>query len=124
MAKKDELLKVLDMTEGEQWKWVSDNLLHWDCDHGWYYKQSPIEGIADLAFRLRDEARKTNFKAWIKAIYLIASIINHSPITDYGEECVPIAVEQWAQHIILNQGEYPLLIIWIIAALSAKEQAK
>ena len=50
----NDLLKVLDMSEAEQWKWLWENrqLTH----IGWNMTATRNMILADLAFRLRDEA--------------------------------------------------------------------
>lgn len=112
MSEIDKLLAVLDMPEDEQIKFLEN-----------YPDECFLadETFADLAFRLRDEARKENLEAWNGAIHIVASYINESPMP---QDNYATSVEwQWAQHIILNQNEYSLAIIWIIAALIAKKLA-
>ena len=57
----DELLKVLDLTEKEQWAYIA-SLLIWDTEHKFSFDWSVPEHrkavLADLAFRLRDEVKK------------------------------------------------------------------
>ncbi len=55
---KAKLLEVLDMSEDKQWEWICKNHFVWsEWDHNWYYGKQIICCIADLAFRLRDEAK-------------------------------------------------------------------
>ena len=60
---KDQLLKILDMCENKQWKWLIKNIfkISWDGKYThFYYQNEEILSLADLAFRLRDED-KYNF---------------------------------------------------------------
>lgn len=109
-----ELLKVLDMTAGEQQKWWEARTnVNYGCENC----------LKEAAFRLRDEARKENLGLWNMGILFVASYINESPMPKDREP--PLAAAwQWAQYIILNQDDYPLWIVWIIAALIAKEHKK
>lgn len=70
----EELLKVLDMSEDEQHKWVDNN-----CELEGYKSIGsgfvPTESLADLAFRLRDEACKEingceKYHNGLEAIYI------------------------------------------------------
>lgn len=123
----DETKAVLAMSEEEQYSWVSDYCTKNKIDntklteHPSLCEDYEVEiSLEELAFRLRDEARKNNLDAWNNAIYIVASYVNDSPLSDYKGH-VPNTIWQWAQHIILNQDEYPLYIIWILAAMQAKE---
>ncbi len=55
-----ELLAVLDMSEDEQFRWLMDN----DIVTNEYVKCSRHLILADLGFRLRDEAMNFNKGAW------------------------------------------------------------
>ena len=117
MSKTEKLLAVLDMPENEQWRWVCGQDL-------WKYFTIHIAGtvenktfLADLAFRMRDEARETKEKWWA-----------------YSESCEQVAnyrlENQWKDTAEIN-GKYltDCFAIWIyladpidqiIAALIAK----
>lgn len=60
MAETEKLLAVLDLPEGEQYKWV---LLESNAHDG-----LAKLCLADLAFRLRDEAAKESQSAWEQAV--------------------------------------------------------
>ena len=92
--KKEELLKVLDMSEDEQWEWCIQNTKHIG------------ESLADLAFRLRDEAVAKNHADFHNAIYNIMVKVegDNKWATAFWGECLAKPIH------------------WIIAALIAKEQ--
>ena len=111
---KEELLKVLDMSEDEQWGWLIYNrakygyVLFQDCLSG----NSKRMAIADLAFRLRDEA------IMLKEFpFLMARVYNHAHgyKPNKGEIHAPIMM-MW----IWFAG-YAKPIHWVIASLIAKE---
>lgn len=94
-----ELLKVLDLPEEEQWPWL------WA--EGIWTKAE--ESLADLAFRLRDEAYSyCNSEVWELAVTKVAN-------RAFGD---------WLGYDLLNvQGTWICLaqpIHWIIAAVIAK----
>ena len=92
----NELLSVLDMTEDEQFEWcakcdlLGGTVLHTDRDSMY---------LADLAFRLRDEA------------------IVHSHRWDYGRR----SVSDYLDKPLVMWDEWSQPIHWIIASLIAKE---
>ena len=102
---KEELLEVLDMSKDKQWEWICKNHFVWsEWDHNWYYGKQIICCIADLAFRLRDEAVKANHRAFHDGIY---EVMLHVVGNDN------LATAFWGE-------EYAKPIHWIIAALIAK----
>ncbi|KKK88939.1 hypothetical protein LCGC14_2738100 [marine sediment metagenome] len=103
----NDLLKVLDMSEKEQRKWL---LVH-------YFKQRmPHESTADLAFRLRDEVIAEDDKSeidcsWCEASYEVYLYV----IGEENEMEAKEGLDTW-----FSMRAKP--IHWIIAALIAKEQ--
>lgn len=101
-----DLLKVLDMSEEEQFGYLWKNSILKDD-----------ERIAELAFRLRDEAKEirepielsTLPMAWFRACYIVINgkVDSYAQVKDAEE----------AEHKVLSKGP----IFWIIAALIAKE---
>ena len=88
----DELLAVLDMPEEEQEEWCRDKTM----PYRWR------ESLADLAFRLRDEAVVNQGEvAWHRAVVKVC---------DY-----------MGKRIVWFKG-YAQPIHWVIAALIAKEK--
>lgn len=78
----ENLLSVLDMSEEEQFEWcaknnlLGGNVLHTDRDNMY---------LADLAFRMRDEAVKKSKKHYRNALFMVfryVTKIKYS-ITDY-----------------------------------------
>ena len=59
----NDLLKVLDMSEVDQWNWV--------CRESSYSLGQDFNSFADLAFRLRDEVVKQNLTMWRRAMDII-----------------------------------------------------
>ncbi len=51
----NDLLKILDTSEDEQWDWVSNQWQEFSIDPSWRTKEYRNMALADLAFRLRDE---------------------------------------------------------------------
>lgn len=103
----NDLLKVLDLTEEEQKDWLWNNkLIHED------------ESLADLAFRLRDEAVKLSPVCFQKARAKIYYQVYYYPI---GERVLQsknfLCTAEWW----LEEAQP---IHWIIAALIAKELSK
>lgn len=95
---KQELLKVLDMSEDEQWTWLGENYYSATERPDTYYSDT----LADLAFRLRDEARKTKDTWWA---YWDAC----KEVIDYNWE------RKWADKQKINNvpmSEY--MAIWIV----------
>jgi hypothetical protein len=92
---KEERLKVLDMNEDEQVDWLWDrNIL------------KPNESLADLAFRLRDEAVKKDWMYWEIACCQVWQATPHKYNYNPG-----------------RFGSRAKPIHWIIAALIAKEKS-
>lgn len=101
---KPELLAVLDMSEEEQKQWLHDNFLNRE-----YYYPS----LADLAFRLRDEAVLLDNFPWA-----CAEVYNYAHNYKLGPNEVPAPTTlMWIW--FANQARP---IHWIIAALIAKEK--
>jgi len=104
----NDLLKVLDMSEDEQYYWV--------CQfHAKYHFKISLfpdnheemrKELADLAFRLRDEAVAKNHADFHNAIYNIMVKVegDNKWATAFWGECLAKPIH------------------WIIAALIAKEQ--
>ena len=90
----NDLLKVLDMSEKEQRKWLLVNYFH---------QRMPCVSNADLAFRLRDEVKTEDFH---NAIYEVMLKVegNDNWATAFWGGCLAKPIH------------------WIIAALIAKEQ--
>ena len=101
--------KVLAMNENEQYSWVFDNRRKYG-----YEIEEVFSGrvrfmvLADLAFRLRDEVIKTNKQAWLRACQKMY-------MAKYN---VPICSAHDAEDYVLRQEP----IVWILAALIAKEK--
>lgn len=100
--KTKELLAVLDMSKEDQSLWL---IYHEGIE--------PTESLADLAFRLRDEAVRINQWIYSEVIRDICRKTN-SPKAD---NCSCFDAAMWAE--IEAQP-----IVWIIAALIAKELSK
>ena len=98
--KTKELLAVLDLPEGEQWIWVSEN-----------YKDK-FWSLADLAFRLRDEAANMRYSKLVSAMEKVA-MKSAKALTSYDME----GFNEWFAMVAKP-------IHWIIAALISKELAK
>lgn len=119
----EKLLAVLDMPEKEQINWLEKTgIRKTKYSGGLTLPSYPQESLADLAFGLRDETRNKDINKWNISITIIALHINESP--QLKEMSVNETEWIWAQHIILNQTEYSIQIIWIIAASIAKILAK
>lgn len=100
MSKIDELLAVLDMTKAEQYGWAVDKYPE-------YLAKYPQKSLADLAFRLRDEACKISCEKYHESL---ESVYNYHGIQ---KQCQ--SFYGWLMYRIEP-------IDWIIAALIAKEQ--
>ena len=96
--KKEELLKVLDMSEDEQDSWVRVNTRPYLVR----------ESLADLAFQLRDEVscRESSSVSWRQAKYAVC----------FNETKYTSIYNKW----FVDEAKP---IHWIIAALIAKEDA-
>jgi len=124
--KKDKLLAVLDMTEDEQRAWVCGNNLlqkhrticNDDLIYDWEHR---TESLADLAFRLRDEADNVNYE---RAIHLVEFYErgkkrgwwNKDSLAYWFkyEDALRTTIEEWLIHETKP-------IHWIIANLIAKD---
>lgn len=105
-----DLLKVLDMTEEEQITWLAgEGVVKLTGKVG---QMIPVESLADLAFRLRDEARadlrgEIDFrKGMAKVYYTVHKLPENS-------------VAVFSIYIWFVEEAKP--IHWIVAALIAKE---
>ena len=100
-----ELLKVLDITKEEQWVWCAKNI------------KAVGESLADLAFRLRDEAENKEGLWWSGGLSKVFFYLAHSPERfDLSSE------DRMRQFQWFGTKAKP--IHWIIAALIAKEMSK
>lgn len=112
----EEILSVPDMSEEEQWKWLEDNCLS-EKDYVYApdfegYQLDKKAALADLAFRLRDEAS-----------------INYLPeAMCLVHECVDKGVDKMYQHSLSGGFSWFCFLAqpihWICAALIAKNLAK
>ncbi len=94
----NDLLKVLDMSEDEQYLWVKN----WQDKNCIKNRAMAFISLADLAFRLRDEVVTNQGEiAWHKAEVIVCEYMGKATC--------------WISH-------YGQPIHWIIAALKAKEQ--
>jgi hypothetical protein len=109
-----ELLKVLNMTEEQQYNWLWKHSTTFGFDLKWIdfnvpsaydhsVKKEITKSLADLAFRLRDEAVKRDKIGWGRGVLKV----NIKCADSKGYEC------WWQNH------SQP--IHWIIAALIAGE---
>ncbi len=70
-----ELLAVLDLPENEQWRWAITNLADYDPEYknDWRfppkYCSKTIHSLADLAFRLRDEADEFDWQYGMERVF-------------------------------------------------------
>lgn len=101
----DELLKVLDMSEADQWNWLVKNNIGG-------LAVGEVAHLADLAFRLRDEIEKSSGTLWwsgaISKVYIYVTANNQT-----GHKGIMIWFAIKAQPIH-----------WIIAALIAERLAE
>ena len=100
-----ELLAVLDMSEDEQFKWLMYN----DIVTNEYVKCSRHLILADLAFRLRNEAK---YEAWTDALATVSGYVQDKIAQAWNSEKEDLDVFDW------KYNAKP--IHWIIAALIAK----
>jgi hypothetical protein len=101
-----DVLEILDMTEEEQAHWIVE-WLEYNGQKGDLERYNRCElSLADLAFRMRNEAVRNYKKEWDRAIVTIQ--IKYATSNNYGS---------WWQN--MSQP-----IHWIVAALKAKEIAK
>lgn len=100
----NDYLKVLDMSEDDQYDSVMEL-------QGW-----PDESLADLAFRLRDEAMAKNSDNWALACWYVQQWIGFHKIETYESPDLDGLLN--ADHEILSKSP----IHWIIAALIAKDK--
>ena len=107
-----ELLSVLGMSETEQRKWAWNTAQLEICQ---ILKITEIEfnrlSLADLVFRLRDEAIKLPNYLWAKATKLVYEYTNPASATNFYLAASYFADKAQPIH-------------WIIAALIAKELSK
>ena len=110
----NDLLKVLDMSEDEQWKWLWENrqLTH----IGWNMTATRNMILADLAFRLRDESMRENSDNWALACWYVQQWISFHKIETYESPDLDGLLN--ADHEILSKSP----IHWIITARIAKEK--
>ncbi len=102
----EELLKVLDMSEEEQTSWLCSYIYcNKKGEDYWYNFLNRHISLADLAFRLRDEAVKSSHVDFHEAIYdVMMKVEGHdSWATAFWGECIAKPIH------------------WIIAALIVKE---
>ena len=110
----NDLLKILDMSEDEQWEWCVKNV-----------KEKTIgESLADLAFRLRDKAVSKYYNNWCKAKEIVwlhknTDAQRYVDIVDGLDGADDRIIGRRA--IFFSNQAKP--IHWIIAALIAKEKA-
>ena len=101
----DKLFPVLEMPEERQLKWAQKNLMESSSER-W------CTSLADLAFRLRDEAVNIRYSKLVSAMEKVA-MKSAKALTSYDME----GFNEW-----FTMEAQP--IDWIIAALIAKELAK
>lgn len=104
MSKIDELLKVLDMAEGDQLIWCAKNA-------GFNLLDATL---ADLAFRLRDEAIAKDDKSEIDCWWCEASYQVYLYVIGEENEQDEAGLDTW-----FSMRAQP--IHWIISSLIAKE---
>lgn len=102
-----ELLAVLDMPEKEQWSWALVNK----------HRNTYRESLADLAFRLRDEAVDKKLKCFMSDCWYMALQDVYEYEFERGRTEPKIHEADWL--VAVGQP-----IHWIIAALIAKELNK
>lgn len=116
----DELLAVLDMPEDEQWSWITegDKVIKFFPDDE-IFIGDPQKYLADLAFRLRDEADcMSHWWDGVEAVYQKAQ-------ADFIEAHIRIAPEIAELNAALQWfTNHSQPIHWIVASLIAKELAK
>lgn len=115
---KDELLAVLDLSEEEQWIWLREVYYNTAEHPDNYYSDT----LADLAFRLRDEAIKNNSDAWAKACWQIhqCDSLGEIKYPNIYDTKVLMNSEYW----VLTQKAIYWIITALLAALIAKEEVK
>ena len=99
----NDLLKILDMSEDEQINWLMDK----DYMPNYYVGmrgRKHDDSLADLAFRLRDEAKGHSWNGWLDATKEVWKTIH----------------KYWTYEQFWMSQAKP--IHWIIAALIAKEK--
>jgi len=104
MASKEELLKVLDMSEEEQFKWLRlyGYKLHYTSDVIYNEMQ-----MAHLAFRLRDEANVFMFGDELFMIFYNTEYFKNKDYDTFAlwqasKECKPI---HWIIAALIAKGE-------------------
>lgn len=114
-----ELLAILDLPPEERWIKIRLHLINTESKHNLPIWRGPAHGhrfLANLAFRLRDEAAKNNITLFQRAIDLVFLKMNESHWAEEHPFARWPAVLAWFTH----KGPP---IAWIIAALIAKEMA-
>ena len=115
---KIDIAKVLGMPNCEYVKWVYEQGLISKKDY-YYYLEGGVPSsmvIADLAFRLRDEAVGENKERWLKACFEVDNIAGN-----YNDGRIYTRNNGYtAEYNVLKRGP----IHWVLAALKAKEQSK
>lgn len=127
-----ELLSVSNMTEEEQLKWIANYLRHIipieafaTCKGEIYLCNQNRWILADLAFRLRDEAKRKYINAWYIACKQVSIWLMTSGKTYYDN--VSILNLRESHHYeasVLKQKPTIWVITTSIAALITKELAK
>jgi hypothetical protein len=116
----NDLLKVLDMSEDEQWDFfVSHQGIQELCEHQLdnnCQKKFKRRVLADLAFRLRDEVIEQNLTMWQRAMDIVFLKTNEEHWKEEHQFTRWSAVIFWFSHKAKP-------IHWIIAALIAKGKA-
>lgn len=124
-----ELLAVLDLPEEEQWDWLYSHREEYGFELDWInravpsaYKQVMLatirRSLADLAFKLRDEAVKENWGSWVYCVDTVFAYVK--PKGYEGKDTnslVWLATEGKPIHIIIA-----VLIAKEIANASALEE--
>jgi len=123
MDKKEELLKVLDMLEDEQLMWLKKHREEYGIDN--HPSSYPLKGfpraarffLADLAFRLRDEAVKKDLVGYPTGYMECQRVVWIHVINPAQYDDIPSGKGSGGWWMYCAKP-----IHWIIAALIAKEQ--
>ncbi len=114
MSKTEELLKVLDMPEEEQWEWVTSHQTEYDYQlliPSLLTNEFRQALLADLAFRLRNSVEDHKRSRHIIYRHLVKS-------GKVAKLCCGCCYEPWWDWWINTSKP----IHWIIAALIAKKE--
>jgi len=119
----EELLKVLDLPEEELNEWFYKN------QHRWRLRYLDVDGtrlcsLADLAFRLRDEAKKIHKIAWWLACYTVSLWLLTKSLVLHNWNDVDIDSVEGYEAGILRQSPMVWIVTAQIAAIIAKELEK